>query len=69
MLKIRLLLRKIQTLLVNNWRILMMKNAKRSDYFYLNLDIWADFQICIIVPLKHIEAYSGIIEVYETMIR
>ena len=31
----------------------MIENAKFSGYyFYLNLNIWADFQICISVPLS-----------------
>ena len=30
----------------------MIKNAKPSGYyFYMNLNIWGDFQICISVPL------------------
>ena len=54
MLKISLLLRKIQLLRVNNLRILMIKNAKFSGYyFYMNLTIWRDFQFCISVPLNN----------------
>ena len=31
----------------------MIKNAKPSGYyFYMNLNIWGDFQICISVPLS-----------------
>ena len=31
----------------------MIKNAKLSGYyFYMNLNIWGDFQICITVPLN-----------------
>ena len=42
-----------QTLRVNNSRILIIKNAKPSGYyFYMNLNIWGDFQICISVPLS-----------------
>ena len=42
-----------QTLRVNNSRILIIKNAKPSGYyFYMNLNIWGDFQICISVPLR-----------------
>ena len=45
-------LRKIQTLPFNNSRNLTIKNAKLSGYnFYMNLNIWGDFQICISVPL------------------
>ena len=34
-------------------RILVIKNAKFSGYyFYINANIWRDFQICIKVPLK-----------------
>ena len=37
-------LRKIQTLRVNNSKILTIKNAKFSGYyFYLNSNIWWDF--------------------------
>ena len=43
----------MQTLRVNNSRILTMKNAKLSGYyFYMNLNIWWDFQICIRIYLK-----------------
>ena len=48
----------------------MVKNTKRwGYYFYTNLAIWGDFQICIIAPLKHIEAYSDIIKLYGAIIR
>ena len=31
----------------------MIKNAKLSGYyFYINLNIWGNFQICISVPLS-----------------
>ena len=37
---------------MNNSRILKIKNAKLSGYyFYMNLNICGDFQICIGVPL------------------
>ena len=50
-------IRKIQILRVNNSRIAKIKNAKLSGYyFYMNLDIWEDFQICISVPLKRYAA-------------
>ena len=52
MLKISLLF-SIQTLRVNNSRILTIMNAKFSGYyFYMNLNIWGDFQICISVTLR-----------------
>ena len=36
----------------------MIKNAKPSGYyFYMNLNIWGDFQICISVPLTHLINY------------
>ena len=45
-------LRKIQTLRVNNSRILRNQNARLSGhYFYMNTKMWRDFQICISVPL------------------
>ena len=32
---------------------LTIKNAKLSGYyFYMNMNIWGDFEICINVPLK-----------------
>ena len=43
----------LQTLRVSNSRILRIKNAKLSGYyFYMNLNIWGDFEICISVPLR-----------------
>ena len=31
----------------------MIKNAKFSGYyFYMNLNVWGDFQICISVPIS-----------------
>ena len=43
----------IETLRVKNSRIFSIKNAKVSGYyFYINLNILGDFQICISVPLK-----------------
>ena len=40
---------------MNNSRILIIKNAKPSGYyFYMNLNVWGDFQICISVPLKEL---------------
>ena len=49
--KVAYFLRKIQTLRANNSRILKIKNAKFSGYFYMNKNIWRDFQICISIPL------------------
>ena len=43
----------MKTLRVNYSRILTIKNAKFPGYhFYINLNIQADFQICISVPLN-----------------
>ena len=43
----------MQTLRENNSRILTIKNAKFSEYyFYMHLNIWGDFQICTSVPLS-----------------
>ena len=40
---------------MNNSRILSIKNAKFSGYyFYLNWNVWRNFQICISVPLSNI---------------
>ena len=42
----------MQTLRVNNLRIATIRKGKFSGYyFYMNLNIWRDFQICINVPL------------------
>ena len=50
--KLAYFLSKIQILRVNNSRILTIKNAKFSSYyFYMNLNLWRDFQFCISVPL------------------
>ena len=54
-------LRKTQTLRVNNSRILTIKNAKFSGYyFYINLSILTDFQIYISVPLIELEKLHGV---------
>ena len=46
-------LRDLQTLQANNSRILRIKIAKFSGYyFYMNTNILEDFQICISVPLR-----------------
>ena len=51
MLKISLL-RNLQILQVTNLRILTIKNANfLGYYFYINFNIWGDFQMCIRVPL------------------
>ena len=51
-------LRKIQTLRVNNSRILEIKNAKfLGYYFHINLNIFWDFQIYISVPLNIMSEY------------
>ena len=43
----------MQTLRGNNSRILTIKNVKFSEYyFYMSVNIWGDFQICISVPLN-----------------
>ena len=45
----------MQTLRVNNSRILRTKNAKFSEhYFYLNTNMYGNFQICISVPLRKV---------------
>ena len=42
----------MQTLRVNNSRIVTIKNGKFSGYyFYMNLNVGRDFQICISVTL------------------
>ena len=51
--KIFHVLRKIQTLRVNNSINLRTQNAKFSGYyFYMKTSIWRDFQIYISVPLS-----------------
>ena len=43
----------MQTLRVYNSRIPMINNAKFSGYyFYMNMNIYGDFRICIRVPLN-----------------
>ena len=50
----------LQTLGVNNSRILRIKNAKFSGkYFHLKKKIQGDFQICISVPLKELRSHIG----------
>ena len=54
-------LRNLQTLRANNSRILRIKNAKFSGYcFYTYTNIYRDFQICIIAPLKRWEDVSWV---------
>ena len=44
----------------NNLRILTIKNAKFSEcYFYINLNVRGDFQICISVPLRTVNNNQG----------
>ena len=48
----------MKTLRVNNSRILTIKNAKFSGfYFYMNFNIWEDFQICIGIPLMFLKLF------------
>ena len=50
--KVAYFLRKIQTLRVNNSIIPRTKNTKFSEYyFYLTMNLYGEFQICISVPL------------------
>ena len=56
MLKLAYFLRNLQTSRENNWTIVRIKNAEFSQYcFYMNTNIWGDFQICISVPLKYLQ--------------
>ena len=51
----------MKTLRVNNSRILTIKNAKFSGcYFYLNFNIWKDFQICISIPLMFLKFFRKV---------
>ena len=55
MLKI-ILLRNLQTLRANNSRTLRIENVKFSGHcFYININIYRDFQICISVLLSKLE--------------
>ena len=50
--KVAYFLRKMQSLGVNNSRILRIQNGKFSGYhFYMSTTKYRDFQICISVPL------------------
>ena len=43
----------LQTSQANNSRILRIRNAKFSGYcFYMNTNMFKDFEICVSVPLK-----------------
>ena len=43
----------MQTLRINNSKTLGIKNTKFSGYyFYMNTNIYGDFQICVSVPLR-----------------
>ena len=55
MLKI-ILLRNLQTLRANNSRTLRIENVKFSGHcFYMNINMYRDFQICISVLLSKLE--------------
>ena len=55
MLKI-ILLRNLQTLRENNSRTLRIENVKFSGHcFYMNINTYRDFQICISVLLSKLE--------------
>ena len=58
MLKTSVLFKKFTiTSRVNNSKILRVKNAKSSGYcFYLYVNVWGGFQICISVPLRGLTA-------------
>ena len=46
--------KKIQTLRINNSRILRIQKAKFLGYnFYMYTNIWRDFQICVSLPLNN----------------
>ena len=48
MLKSSLFFKKNTNFRVNNSSILTIKNVKFSgSYFYMNTNVWGDFQICI----------------------
>ena len=50
---------------VNNSRIVTIKNAKLSEYyFYMNLNILGNFQICINVPLIPEKMLLGITGIF-----
>ena len=50
---------------MNNSRILTIKNAEFSGYYFqTNLNIWGDFQICISVPLKGYYSKSRVYKCY-----
>ena len=52
MLNISLLFKKFANFTDKNSRILRIKNAESSGYcFYMNMNVWGDFLICISVPL------------------
>ena len=54
----------MQTSRANNSKVLRIKNVKSSGYcFYLYIDIWGDFQICISVPLRGL-AGKKFIQIY-----
>ena len=53
-LKISLLFKKFTNFTGNNSRFLRIKNANFSRYgFYMNTNIYWDFQICISAPLRN----------------
>ena len=54
MLKISLLFKESTNFTGKNSKVLKIKNAKLSEYyFYINLNVWGGFEICISVPLRY----------------
>ena len=61
--KLAYFLRKIQTLRVNNSGIPTIKNTKFSiHYFYINLNIWEDFQISLVYLQRSLKYLKQIIK-------
>ena len=57
--KLACFLRNLQTLRANNSVIFRFKIVKFSGYcFYMNTNVWGDFQICISMPLRVVQACS-----------
>ena len=55
-----LLFKNVQISWANNWRILGIKNTKFSGYcFYMNKNMYGDFQICISVHVILNHRFDG----------
>ena len=59
----------MQTLRVNNSIIIRIKNAFSGYYFYINTNIYGDFQICISVTLNSLQVFTYLVSTPKSFIK